>query len=109
MVHTMPDIDKKGVYSIMRSVLRHMKEHVDHLHVSFDLDSVDPTLVKGVGTPIPGGFSYREIHLAMEMIADSGLLRSLEVAEVNPILDDKNSSAVFACDVVASTMGQNVL
>jgi arginase len=58
---------------------------------------------------VPGGLSYREIHLAMEMIAESGLLRSLEVAEVNPILDDKNSSAIFACDVVASTMGKNIL
>jgi arginase len=107
--YTMPDIDKKGMYAIMKQVLRHMKEHVDHLHVSFDLDSVDPALVKGVGTPVPGGLSYREIHLAMEMIAESGLLRSLEVAEVNPILDDRNNSAVFACDVVASTMGKNIL
>ena len=107
--YTMPDLDKKGMYAVMKNVLQYMKEHVDHLHVSFDLDSVDPTLVKGVGTPVPGGLSYREIHLAMEMIAESGLLRSLEVAEVNPILDDKNSSAVFACDVVASTMGKNIL
>lgn len=107
--YTMPDLDKKGMYTVMKNVLRHMKEHVDHVHVSFDLDSVDPTLVKGVGTPVPGGLSYREIHLAMEMIAESGLLQSLEVAEVNPILDDKNSSAIFACDVVASTMGKNIL
>lgn len=109
IAHAMPDIDKMGMYHVMQNVLEHMREHVDHLHVSFDLDSVDPALVKGVGTPVPGGFSYREIHLAMEMIAESGLLSSLEVAEVNPILDDKNSSAVFAADVVASTMGKNIL
>ncbi len=109
IAHAMPDIDKLGMYHVMQSVLEHMRTHVDHLHVSFDLDSVDPTLVKGVGTPVPGGFSYREIHLAMEMIAESGLLSSLEVAEVNPILDDKNSSAVFAADVVASTMGKNIM
>ncbi len=109
IAHAMPDIDKQGMYHVMKSVLEHMRTHVDHLHVSFDLDSVDPTLVKGVGTPVPGGFSYREIHLAMEMIAESGLLCSLEVAEVNPILDDRNNSAVFAADVIASTMGKNIL
>ncbi len=109
IAHAMPDIDKKGMYHVMQSVLRFMRQHVDHLHVSFDLDSVDPALVKGVGTPVPGGFSYREIHLAMEMIAESGMLSSFEVAEVNPILDDKNSSAVFAADVIASTMGKRIL
>ncbi len=109
IAHAMPDIDKQGMYHVMTGVLEHMRAHVDHLHVSFDLDSVDPTLVKGVGTPVPGGFSYREIHLCMEMIAESGLLSSLEVAEVNPILDDKNSSADFAADVIASTMGKNIL
>ena len=109
IAHAMPDIDKDGMYTVMMRILDHMRAHVDHVHVSFDLDSVDPTLAKGVGTPVPGGFSYREIHLAMEMIAESGLLSSLEVAEVNPILDDRNTSAAFAADVVASTMGKHIL
>jgi arginase len=109
MAYTMPDIDKHGAYDIIERVITHMRKHVDHLHVSFDLDVVDPLIVKGVGTPVAGGLSYREAHLIMEAIADSGLLSSLEVAEVNPILDDKNSSAVFAAEVVASTMGKHIL
>lgn len=107
--YPMPDIDKSGMYSIMEHALRYLKEQVDHLHVSFDLDSVDPTVVEGVGTPVPGGLSYRETHLLMEMIAEAGIMCSLEVAEVNPILDDKNNSARFAVDVIASTMGKRIL
>lgn len=107
--YSMPIIDKEGMYSVMQEVLKYMKDKVDHLHVSFDLDSVDPTLAEGVGTPVPGGLTYRETHLAMEMIAEAGIMSSLEVAEVNPILDNKNRSAVFASDVVASTMGKRIL
>lgn len=109
MAFPMPEIDKLGVYSIMENVLHTLKNNVDHLHVSFDLDSVDPTVAEGVGTPVPGGLSYRETHLIMEMIAEAGIMGSLEVAEVNPILDDKNSSARFAAEVVASTMGKHIL
>lgn len=108
-VFTMEDVDKTGVHKIIAQVLKRMKGNVDHLHVSFDLDSVDPTVVPGVGTPVPGGFSYREAHLIMESIAECGYLSSLEITEVNPILDDKNKSAVFACDLIASSMGQRIL
>lgn len=108
-VSTMADIDKVGIYRIMVKTLKHFKESVDHIHVSFDVDSVDPSLAPGVGTPIPGGLSYREAHLIMESIAECGCMSSLEVAEVNPILDHKNKTAVFTTDLIASSMGQRIL
>lgn len=108
-VYTMSDIDKTGIHRIISRVLKQFKENVDHIHVSFDLDSVDPEIAPGVGTPIPGGFSYREAHLLMESIAECGCMSSLEVSEVNPILDDKNRSAEFAADLIASSMGQRIL
>ncbi|MFO7447664.1 MAG: arginase [Ignavibacteriaceae bacterium] len=108
-VYTMSDIDKIGIHRVISKVLKHFKETVDHLHVSFDLDSVDPTVAPGVGTPVPGGLSFREAHLLMEAIAECGCMSSLEVTEVNPILDDKNKSAIFASDVIASSMGQRIL
>lgn len=108
-VYTMSDVDKLGIHRIISRVLKQFKEKVDHIHVSFDLDSVDPSVAPGVGTPIPGGLSYREAHLLMESIAECGCMSSLEVTEVNPILDDKNKSAVFASDIIASSMGQRIL
>ncbi|NWF89699.1 MAG: arginase [Ignavibacteriaceae bacterium] len=108
-VYTMADVDKLGIHRIIARVLKQFQEKVDHIHVSFDLDSVDPTLAPGVGTPVPGGLSFRESHLLMESIAECGCMSSLEVTEVNPILDDKNKSAVFAAELVASSMGQRIL
>lgn len=108
-VYTMSDIDKLGIHRIIVRVLKQFKEKVDHIHVSFDVDSVDPAIAPGVGTPVPGGLSYREAHLLMESIAECGCMSSLEIAEVNPILDDKNKSAVFTTDVIASSMGQRIL
>ncbi len=108
-VYTMADVDRLGIHRIISRVLKQFKEKVDHIHVSFDLDSVDPSVAPGVGTPIPGGLSYRETHLLMEAIADCGCISSLEVTEVNPILDNQNKSAQFASDVVASIMGQRIL
>jgi arginase len=108
-VYTMADIDKLGIHRIISRVLKQFRERVDHIHVSFDLDSVDPSVAPGVGTPVTGGLSYRETHLLMESIADCGCISSLEVTEVNPILDFQNKSAVFAADVVASIMGQRIL
>ncbi|MBS1536664.1 MAG: arginase [Bacteroidetes bacterium] len=107
--YTMFDIDKYGIFSIIQNTLEKMRTSIDHLHISFDLDSVDPKVAKGVGTPVQGGLSYRETHLLMEMIAESGLISSFEVAEVNPILDDMNTSAVFAAGAVASCMGKRIL
>jgi len=108
-VYTMSDVDKLGIHRIIARVLKQFQEKVDHIHVSFDLDSVDPTLAPGVGTPVPGGLNFRESHLLMESIAECGCMSSLEVTEVNPILDDKNKSAQFAAELIASSMGQRIL
>jgi len=108
-VYTMSDVDKLGIHRIISRVLKQFKEKIDHIHVSFDVDSVDPNFAPGVGTPVPGGLNYREAHLLMESIAECGCMSSLGVAEVNPILDVKNNSAVFATDLIASSMGQRIL
>jgi arginase len=107
--HTMADLDKEGAYNLITKAIASLSSRVDHLHVSFDLDSVDPSVASGVGTPVPGGLTYREAHLIMEAIADTGYMSSMEVAEVNPILDVRNSSAEFAADLVASSMGKRIL
>ncbi len=107
--YTMFDIDKYGIFPIVEKILEQMRHSVDHMHISFDVDSVDPKVAPGVGTPIPGGLSYREVHLLMELIAESGLISSLEIAEVNPILDKNNASAEFAVGAVASCMGKRIL
>lgn len=108
-VYTMNDIDKHGIHNIIEKVLNQFRKKFDHIHISFDVDSVDPSVAPGVGTPVPGGLSYREAHLLMEIIAESGCMSSLEVAEVNPILDNKNQSAVFTAELIASSMGQRIL
>ncbi len=107
--YTMTDLDKLGTHRVIAKLLNSMRAKVDHLHVSFDLDSVDPSVAGGVGTPVPGGLSYREAHLIMEAIADTGYMSSFEIAEVNPILDNKNASAEFAADLIASSMGKRIL
>ncbi len=109
IIYTMSDVDKLGIHRIISRVLKQFKQTVDHIHVSFDVDSVDPNFAPGVGTPVPGGLNYREAHLLMEAIAECGCMSSLEIAEVNPILDVRNSSAVFAADLIASSMGQRIL
>jgi arginase len=108
-VYTMSDIDKLGIHRIIARVLKQFQKKVDHIHVSFDLDVVDPTFAPGVGTPVSGGLSYREAHLLMESIAECGCMSSLEVTEVNPILDDRNKSAEFATNIIASSLGQRIL
>ncbi len=108
-VYTMSDIDKHGIHRIISKILKQFEGKVDHIHVSFDLDCVDPSVAPGVGTPVPGGLSYRETHLLMEAIAECRCVSSLEVTEVNPILDNHNKSAEFATEVIASIMGQRIL
>jgi arginase len=107
--YTMFDVDRLGMYHIASRVLEDMARRVDHLHISFDCDGVDPTIAPGVGTPVAGGLSFRETHLFMEMISEVDAFASLEVAEVNPILDERNKTAEFAADVVASSMGKRIL
>jgi arginase len=108
-VYTMNDVDKLGIHRIISRVLKQFNQTVDHIHVSFDVDSVDPSVAPGVGTPVPGGLSYREAHLLMETIAECGCMSSLEITEVNPILDYMNKSAEFTVEIVASSMGQRIL
>lgn len=108
-VYTMSDIDKLGIHRVISKVLKQFRKQVDHIHVSFDVDSVDPFVTPGVGTPVKGGLDYREAHLLMETIAECGCMSSLEVAEINPVLDIRNTSAVFAAELVASSMGQRIL
>lgn len=107
--YTMFDVDKLGMYEIAERVLEVMSRSVDHLHISFDVDGVDPTIAPGVGTPVPGGLTYREAHVFMEMISQIDAYASLEVAEVNPILDDRNKTAEFAAEIIASSMGKRIL
>ncbi len=107
--YTMYEIDRDGIYSIITRVLDRMRREVDHVHVSFDLDSVDPSVAQGVGTPVPGGLSYREAHLIMETIAESGKMGSFEIVEVNPTLDDRNLSAEFAVGCALSCFGKRIL
>ena len=108
-VYTMTDVDRKGINFIINKILKDLKSRVDHIHVSFDVDCIDPSVAPGVGTPVSGGLSYREAHLLMETIAECGCMSSLEITEVNPILDHKNQTALFAAEVVASSMGQRIL
>ncbi len=107
--YTMYDVDKIGIYKMMQEVIEQMSKHVDHLHVSFDVDSVDPSIAPGVGTPVSGGLSYREAHFIMEALAETGMIASMDVAEVNPILDNRNKTAVFAAEIVSSCMGKRIL
>jgi arginase len=105
----MTDIDRRGMAVIIDEILQRMRQSVQHLHVSFDLDSIDPSLAQGVGTPVAGGLSYREAHLLMETIADCGCVSSMDLAEMNPILDVANKSAEFAVGLLASLMGKRIL
>jgi arginase len=108
-VHTMSDIDRHGVHRIMKKALDQVTAGTDFVHVSLDLDAVDPSVTPGVGTPVKGGLDYREAHLIMELIADAGIMTSLEVVEVNPILDECNTSAEFAVELVQSAFGKKIL
>jgi arginase len=108
-VFTMKEIDRSGIASIVEQALAIAGNGTAGLHVSFDLDVCDPTIAPGVGTPIKGGLNYREAHMVMEMIADSGLLRALDLVEVNPILDDRNTTAILATELASSALGQKIL
>ena len=108
-VFTMKDIDRSGIASIVEEALTLAGKDTGGIHLSFDLDVCDPSIAPGVGTPVKGGLDYREAHTLMEIVADSGLLRALDLVEVNPILDDRNTTAVLACELAASALGQKIL
>lgn len=105
---TMRDIDELGMYRVVQEILRVFSTH-DTLHISLDLDSCDPTFAPGVGTPVPGGLTYREAHLLMEMLADSGKVRTVDIVEVNPVLDEANRTANLAVELVSSLFGQRII
>jgi arginase len=107
-VYTMSDIDRLGLERVIRQSLRHIGGS-GFVHVSLDMDALEPDIAPGVGTPVRGGLSYREAHLAMELVAESGLAGSLEVVEVNPILDNENETAKLAVELVASALGARIL
>ena len=105
----MRHIDEWGVAVPLRRILDRVAAAGGWLHVSLDVDFLDPSLAPGVGTTVPGGASYREAHLIMEMIHDSGLMGSLDVVELNPFLDDRGRSALILVDLVASLFGRQVM
>jgi arginase len=107
-VYTMKEIDAYGIASVVRRALRDLS-HLDRIHLSVDLDVVDPVVAPGVGTPVRGGLTYREAHLVMELINEAGIATSLDVVEVNPILDDRNGTAELAVELVASLMGRQII
>ncbi|HEY4346108.1 MAG TPA: arginase [Gaiellaceae bacterium] len=107
-VFTMSEIDRHGMERVVREALAFL-DGAAFMHVSFDLDSVDPMFAPGVGTPVRGGLSYREAHLALELVAESGRLDSLELVEVNPILDEANETAALAVELAASALGARIL
>jgi arginase len=108
-VFTMKDIDRSGIASVVEQALTLAGTGTAGVHVSFDLDVCDPSIAPGVGTPVKGGLDYREAHMVMEMIADSGLLRALDLVEVNPILDDRNTTAVLGAELAMSALGQKII
>jgi arginase len=106
---TMSDIDRMGMAAVIAEALAIACDGPGSLHVSFDMDGIDPTEAPGVGTPVRGGLSYREAHLLMEAVAESGALGSLEITEINPILDNQNQTAILAVELVLSALGKTTL
>ncbi|NQU63405.1 MAG: arginase [SAR324 cluster bacterium] len=107
-VYTMRDIDEQGMKMVAQSALKHLV-HMPEIHVSLDMDSLDPSIAPGVGTPVPGGITYREAQLLMEMIADTERCRSLDIVEINPLIDHQNQTAKSAVDLAGSLFGQRII
>jgi arginase len=108
-VFTMRDIDERGMREVMSDALKYCMDDTAGIAVSLDMDFVDPSDAPGVGTPVRGGVTYREAHLAMEMIADSEAMVSLEIVEINPIIDEHNRTALLGVELVLSALGKKIL
>ena len=106
---TMRDIDERGMGAVFEEAIRAAGAGTAGIHISLDMDAVDPREAPGVGTPVQGGITYREAHLAMEMAGDSGRVVSMEIVEVNPVIDDANRTAILAVELVMSAMGKRIL
>ena len=104
----MRSIDEQGVAAIMRHILSTIEKANGLLHVSLDVDFLDPDIAPGVGTTVPGGTTFREAHLVMEMLSDSGLVSSLDLVELNPFLDDRGKSARILVELTASLFGRRI-
>ncbi len=107
-VYTISEVDRLGMEAVMRGALEYVSG-ASHIHVSVDMDVMDPFFAPGVGTAVRGGISYREAHLAMELLAEAGAVGSLEVVEVNPILDRENMTGELAVELICSALGQRIL
>jgi len=108
-VFTMRDIDERGMREVMSDALKYAMDDTGGIAVSLDMDFVDPSDAPGVGTPVRGGVTYREAHLAMEMIADTEAMVSLEVVEINPVIDEHNRTALLGVELVLSALGKKIL
>jgi len=108
-VYTMREIDERGMRAVMEDALKIANDGTSGLHVSFDMDCIDPSFAPGTGTTVPGGITYREAHLAMEMVADSGKLAALDLMEVNPVLDAHNQTAILAVELLLSALGKRIM
>jgi arginase len=106
---TMRDIDERLLHAVMEEALEIVSEGTEGFHVSLDMDAVDPEHAPGVGTAVRGGLSYREAHLAMEMVCDSQRMTSMDVVEVNPVIDEANRTAILAVELVLSALGKRIL
>ena len=108
-VFTMKDIDRHGIAAVMKRAIALAGKDTRGIHVSFDLDVCDPAIAPGVGTPVKGGLDYREAHMVMEMVADSGRLVALDLVEVNPILDMQNQTAILGVELALSALGMGII
>ena len=104
---TMSELDQRGVTTCVEEAIGRLRG-AGRIHISFDIDAVDPLEAPGVGTPWPGGLTYREAHLAMELLADTGLVASMEVVEVNPIADHENRTGKLAAELILSALGRTI-
>jgi arginase len=105
----MRDLDEKGMARVAREVLEVVGTGTAGFHLSFDVDGLDPEVVPGVGTPVPGGVGFREAHLFLEVLADSRRMTSMEVVELNPLLDNRNQGAVNMKHLICSAFGKSIL
>jgi arginase len=108
-IYTMRDIDERGMKAVMDEVRKNIIDPYDGVHVSFDMDCIDPQYAPGVSTPVTGGLSYREAHLGLEMIADTHKLLAMDIVELNPLEDAKQASAKLAVELIQSLLGKNIL
>ena len=107
-VYTMRDVDELGMATVARRALARLG-HVPHIHLSLDMDAIEPSVAPGVGTPVPGGLTFREAHLLMEIVGESHKIAAMDVVEINPILDEGNRTAELAVELIASALGKRIL